>query len=189
MAEAHNGHEATKLLETYFSTNEIKDALTRMCVRIIFVSHQWLAWARPDPDNRRYNCIVKGLKTVDAISCSVYIVRLVVDTDEPSNAGLLSQLGHQGSILYLTLLRSLHCDQAGKALLSCMQQAHVGTDAVEQLLWKHADPNATDVDGSTPLCADSELGHLEVVRCLCDVSAERNQAMTVGRTPLCIASH
>ena len=119
----------------------------------------------------------------------MYIVRLVVDTDEPSNAGLLSQLGHQGSILYLTLLRSLHCDQAGKALLSGMQQAHVGTDAVEQLLWKHADPNATDVDGSTPLCADSELGHLEVVRCLCDVSAERNQAMTVGRTPLCIASH
>ena len=49
MAEAHNGHEATKLLETYFSTNEIKDALTRMCVRIIFVSHQWLAWAHPDP--------------------------------------------------------------------------------------------------------------------------------------------
>ena len=49
---------------TYFSTNEIKDALTRMCVRIIFVSHQWLAWAHPDPDNRQYDCIVKGLKTV-----------------------------------------------------------------------------------------------------------------------------
>ena len=55
--------------------------------------------------------------------------------------------------------------------------------------WKHADPNATDVDGCTPLCAASELGRLEVVHCLCDVGAECNQAMTVGRTPLCIASH
>ena len=89
----------------------------------------------------------------------------------------------------LTTLRALHCDQAGKVPLSCMQQAQAGTDAVEQLRWKHADPNATDVDGSTPLCAASELDHLEVVRFHCDIGAERNQAMTVGRTPLCIASH
>ena len=54
--------------------------------------------------------------------------------------------------------------------------------------WKHADPSATDVDGSTPLCAAPVLSHLEVVRFLRDVGAERNQSMTVGRTPLCIAS-
>ena len=62
-----------------------------------------------------------------------------------SNSSLLSQLGHQSNIQNI---------------------------AVKQLLWKHADPNATDVNGSTPLCAASELGRLEVVRCLCDVGAE-----------------
>ena len=92
-------------------------------------------------------------------------------------------------ILNLTILWSLHCDQAGKALLICMHLAQVGTDAVELLIWKHADPNAIDVDGSTPLCAAPELGHLEVVHFLRDVGAERNQTMTVGRTSLCIASH
>ena len=98
---------------------------------------------------------------------------MVVDTDDLSGSSLLSQLGHPGNILNLTMLRSLHCDQAGKALLSCMQQAQVDIDTVEQLRWKHADPYATDVDGSTPLCAASELGHLEVVRFLCDVGAVR----------------
>ena len=53
-----------KLLETYFSTDEIEHALNRMCIRIIFVSHQWLAWAEPDPVNMQYDCIAQGLETV-----------------------------------------------------------------------------------------------------------------------------
>ena len=51
-----------KLLETYFSTDEIEHALNRMCIRIIFVSHQWLAWAEPDPVNMQYDCIAQGLE-------------------------------------------------------------------------------------------------------------------------------
>ena len=54
----------TRLLETYFSTDEIEYALNRMCIRIIFVRHQWLAWAEPDPVNMQYDCIAQGLETV-----------------------------------------------------------------------------------------------------------------------------
>ena len=94
----------------------------------------------------------------------MYIIRLVVDADELYKSSLLSHLGHQSNSLNLTMVRSLQCDQAGKELLSCFQQAQVSIDVVEQLLWKHVDPNATAANGCTPLCIASHWGHLEVVR-------------------------
>ena len=45
-----------KLMETYFSTDEIEHALNRMCIRIIFVSHQWLACAE--------HCGLVGLRSI-----------------------------------------------------------------------------------------------------------------------------
>ena len=62
------------------------------------------------------------------------IIDWSADLDELSNSSLMFQLGHQDNSLYLTMLKSLHCYQADKALLSCMQQAQISTDVVEQFL-------------------------------------------------------
>ena len=49
-------HPKKVLLETHFSTDEIEHALNRVCIRIIFVSHQWLAYAE--------HCSLVGLHSI-----------------------------------------------------------------------------------------------------------------------------
>ena len=40
-----------------------------------------------------------------ALSCSMYIIKLIIDAGELSNSSLLSHLGHQSSILNLTVTK------------------------------------------------------------------------------------
>ena len=122
----------------------------------------------------------------------MYIIRLLNGVEELSNASSFSRIGHQGDSLNLTMVQSVYCDQACKELLSCLRRSQVSTDVVEQLLWKQADPNATDLYGFTQLILACGQRHLEVVRCICDAGANKDQAASHGPvhgwTPLLFAS-
>ena len=63
-----------------------------------------------------------------AMSCSMYIINLLVGVEELFNACLLFRIGHQGDSLNLTMVKSMHCDQAGKELLSCAQRGKHACD-------------------------------------------------------------
>jgi hypothetical protein len=68
------------------------------------------------------------------IPCSMYCISLLRDVEELRNTCLLSDLEHECGVLQLTALRSPHCDESCKELLSCAQQAHARVSAVEALL-------------------------------------------------------
>ena len=122
-----------------------------------------------------------------AISCSMYIIRLLFGLKELPNAISLSRIGHQGDSLNLTMVQSPYCDASGMELLMCLRCRDAQTDELDQLLWKHADPNATDVDGLWPVTTLSlaiRRDHVEAARLLCNAGANKNQANRYGVTPL-----
>ena len=124
-----------------------------------------------------------------AISCSMYIIKLFSGVEELSNATSLSAVGSRGDSLILTMVQSPHCDEAScTELLRCLRREQVATDVVDELLWQHADPNAEDVYGATPLSLACARGHLEVVRLLSGAGAEHNCVMPEGSAALSIAS-
>ena len=110
-----------------------------------------------------------------AISCSMYIIKLLSGVEELSNATSLSRVGHRGDSVILTMVQSPHCDEAScTELLRCLRRDQVATDVVDELLWQHADPNSRAADGGTPLSLASARGHLALVRLLSGAGAELN---------------
>ena len=63
-----------------------------------------------------------------AISCLMYIIRLLNGVEELSNASSFFRIGHQGDSLNLTMVQSVYCDQACKELLSCLRRSQVSID-------------------------------------------------------------
>ena len=110
-----------------------------------------------------------------AISCSMYIIKLFSGVEELCNATWLSALGPRGDCLILTMVLSPHYDEAScTELLRCLRRDQVTTEAVDDLLWQHADPNSRGADGGTPLSLASARGHLALVRLLSGAGAELN---------------
>jgi len=131
-------------------------------------------------------CDVKGVKRAIEAICQIHPVRqrLLLGSTVVSDSALLAAFQQP---LTLSLVVVLAYDAKASSLL---QDAARTSDAftAEQALRALADPNVTDWKGKTPIYMASSLGHLALVRLLCEDRASMNQKTLNGRTPLYIAS-
>ena len=85
------------------------------------------------------------------IPCPMHIIKLLMGVEELSNARSVSSIGQQGGRVNLTMVQCHYCERASNALMNFIRGPEVNTYLVNELLWIHANPNATDLNGCTTL--------------------------------------